>query len=275
MTMKTDTMPPSELAELAVLDAFGLLEPPDQFRFEQAFLATTPDVQAEIRRIQADIATDEALLPMVDPPAELRARVLERIAAAMALSSINTLEPDQMAFQTPAPLARIGKGGILSSVWTWRMAALVLFGISLTLVVITMSNQQRFDRLVAELRQIQATDLVDSMLENEFDNCTELMGRPEAKQLYLASTTGRGLVRVSIDEQTGDMFLFAMDLAGLDGACTLEVTSADGTPLYETPFRTDRFFDGVSANIDPALLAGASFKLIDPDNRVLAIATFA
>jgi len=275
--MSTDhtSTSPSDLAELAVLDAFGLLEAADQFRFEQAFLATSPDVQAEIRRIQTEIATDESLLPTVEPPADLRARVLARIAAAMALSSATADLMDPPGHAAMQPLATIGRGGVFGSVWTWRMAALVLFGVSLTLAIITMSNQQRFDRLVAELRQIQATDLVDSMLESEFDNCTELMGRPGARHLYLASTGGRGLVRVSVDEDSGDMFLFAMDLAGLEGPCRLEITSADGVDLFAAHFRTDRFFDGVSANVAPALLAGASFRLVDPENRVLAVATFA
>src|SRR5215471_5879583 len=72
-----------QLIELAVLDAMGLLDESEQSQFEGAFRAAAPQVQAQVRREQTRLSVIEALLPDVQPPAGLRAAVIEAVRAQM------------------------------------------------------------------------------------------------------------------------------------------------------------------------------------------------
>lgn len=266
---------PNEFAEMALLDAYGLLESAEQMRFEQAFLASSPDVQAEIRRVQTEIAMDEALLPNCQPPAELKAKVLERIRTAMAMDTAGMLGIDELPFQRET-LGRIDSGSrIMHSVWTWRMAALVLLGVCLTLVVMANTSQRHFDRMFEEAIRLHTDREVESTLGDEFQPYMDLMRRSTARQQYVAIDGGQGLIRISIDEATGDIFLLAMDLDKQDGPCVFTVTDVHGDELATVTIRTDRYLDGVSLSVDPTLLAGAQFELRDAENRVIASSTFA
>ncbi|MDP6987599.1 MAG: hypothetical protein QGG74_06105 [Phycisphaerales bacterium] len=269
MTNTPIYMPPHELAELALLDAYGLLEAADQIRFEQAFLAVSPDVQAEVRRIQTEIATDDALLPDCEPPAELKARVLDRIHAAMAMNTAGILGMDEMPFQRDT-VGRIGPGGrVLGSVWTWRMAALVLLGVCLTLIVMVNTGSRHFERVFEEAMRLHTEQEVEMTLGDDFQPYLDLMRRSTSQQ-YLAIDGGRGMVRVSIDEVSGDIFLLAMDLDSEAGPYSFSITSAEGTTVGSVAVRADQYLDGVAMNIDPALLAGARFELRDSSGRVVA-----
>jgi hypothetical protein len=270
MTNSHIYMPPHELAELALLDAYGLLEAADQIRFEQAFLAVSPDVQAEIRRIQTEIVTDETLLPDCQPPADLKARVLDRLRSAMAMSSAGMLRMDELPFRHE-PGGRIGPGGrILGSVWTWRMAALVLLGVCLTLIVMVNTRGRHFDRVFEEAMRLHTEQQVELALGTEFQPYMDLMRRPTARQYYLAVESGHGMIRVSIDEARGDIFVLAMDLDSQEGPCAFTIIAADGTRVASVSVRTDRYLDGVSMKVDPTLLAGATFELRDANNRIIA-----
>jgi len=76
-----------ELLEHAHLDALGQLDEREQAAFEAAYTVAPLSVQAQIRREQARFATMEHLLPQVEPPADLRERVLSAVNAAMVAQS--------------------------------------------------------------------------------------------------------------------------------------------------------------------------------------------
>jgi hypothetical protein len=76
------------LFELAMLDALGLLEDGESSAFESAFLSAPPALQAQIRREQTRFAQAERLLPKVEPPADLRAKVIAQVRQAMAASEL-------------------------------------------------------------------------------------------------------------------------------------------------------------------------------------------
>ncbi len=273
MTSEHTSMPSHELAEMAILDAYGLLESPDQIRFEQAFMATTPDVQAEIRRIQEDIATDERLLPSVDPPEYLRARVLERIHAAMALNSAGLFMGDYAAHQPVDALPfNAHRSGFLGSVWTWRMAALVLLGVCLTLVVTSTSSKRHFDRIMAEAVRLQTGQTIEKSLGEEYAPFLKMMNSPTARHQYLAAADGQGFIRLSVDEKTGECFLFAMDFMGYTGPCNVDITSSDGAVHRSATLRTDRIFDGIAMQFDPVSLPGATVRITDATGAMIATA---
>ncbi|MCP4759885.1 MAG: hypothetical protein GY894_08475 [Planctomycetes bacterium] len=271
MTSEHISIPSHELAEMAILDAYGLLESPEQVRFEQAFLALTPDVQAEIRRIQEEIATDERLLPSVNPPEHLRVRTLGRIHAAMALNSAGLVMGEYSAQTSRNPMQFAPqRSSFIGSVWTWRMAALILLGVCLTLVVTSTSSKRHFDRMMAEAVRLQTGQTIERSLGENYAPFLKMMNSPTAQHRYLAAADGQGFVRVSIDEKTGECFLFAMDLMGHDGPCTVDFTSSDGSVQRTALLRTDRVFDSVAIQFDPNLLAGTSVRISDAAGVLIA-----
>lgn len=270
MTTEHIFMPSHELAELAILDAYGMLPDADLLRFEQAFLATSPEAQAELRRIQADIATDERLLPACEPSAELRTKVIRRIRAAMDLSQASELDADIARFQHPAMQAARQNPNFLSSVWTWRMAALLLLGVVLTLVATNTSNQRHFDQLNLEAMRLQATHEFEVAMGDQYQPFMELMRRPDVEHAYLSADGGHGFVRLSIDETSGRVFVMAMDLVGHEGPCRLEVSNEAGELLSATDLRTDRYIDAATMEVDPTILANATVRLIDGLGRTIA-----
>jgi len=72
-----------ELIEQASLDALGLLDEFEAAHYARSFHAAPASVQEEIRRLQAAVTTDAALLADEDPPADLRAKVMGSVREAM------------------------------------------------------------------------------------------------------------------------------------------------------------------------------------------------
>jgi hypothetical protein len=72
-----------ELIEQASLDALGLLDEFEAAHYARSFHAAPASVQEEIRRLQAAVATDAALLADEEPPADLRAKVMGSVREAM------------------------------------------------------------------------------------------------------------------------------------------------------------------------------------------------
>ena len=86
-----------EMLELAIADAMGVLDTVDSARFERAFAAAVPSLQAEVRAMQDRVVADRALLSDELPPASLRLKTLARVASA--------IEHERAA---AAPIATIG-----------------------------------------------------------------------------------------------------------------------------------------------------------------------
>lgn len=105
-----------ELLELASLDVLGLLDEHEREAFEHSFRAAAPEVQAAIRREQLRLAKDDDLLPRVDTPPGLKARVMSAISEAIA--SVSGHEAP-LGYVGPAP-AR----GLMASATLWRAACL-------------------------------------------------------------------------------------------------------------------------------------------------------
>ena len=90
-----------ELLELAIADAMGVLDTVDSARFERAFAAAVPSLQAEVRAMQDRVVADRALLSDELPPASLRLKTLARVASAIeheraAAAPIATIGPSRV-----------------------------------------------------------------------------------------------------------------------------------------------------------------------------------
>jgi hypothetical protein len=92
-----------ELRTHAVLDALGMLDANDAAQFDRAFRDAVPSVQAELRRLQAEVAADPSLLSSEEPSADLKARTLARV-----MTEVEAHEAQL------APIAHIGRAGVRS-----------------------------------------------------------------------------------------------------------------------------------------------------------------
>jgi hypothetical protein len=144
-----------ELIELSILDAMALLDEEEHVQFELALRAATPAIQAQVRREQTRLSRIESLLPDVEPPAGLRALVLEAVRAQMAMSG---REHEMAGIITP-PMARSRAVSPL-----WRAAALGLAAAAVVFGITTYQFRAEYDHLTA---QIQGDQLI-SQLQSRF-----------------------------------------------------------------------------------------------------------
>jgi hypothetical protein len=281
----------TELVELATLDAFGLLPPADAVKFERAFMAASMDVQSELRRIQDELAAEDSILPDIEPSATLRSRVLAAVAETIEAES------DHLA-----PLATIGITGTtnpwleepgahpadagrtalpasghmrpLASVWTWRMAALILLGVAVSLAIFG-SDAYRHSKLIANAYTGKITlDDIESRIGPQFN---EFVSNPNCHHYYLASDIGSGLLRVAVNENTGEGFVFGLDLDPTIGSGELRLVTADGSIHSLAIINTDQTVVGQSLGIvDLSLFASGTFahlEFVDGNKIVLIRST--
>ena len=83
MSSSDELLRREELIEQASLDALGLLDEFEAAHYARSFHAAPASVQEEVRRIQAAVATDGALLADEQPAPDLRDRVLGAVQAAV------------------------------------------------------------------------------------------------------------------------------------------------------------------------------------------------
>lgn len=122
-----------DLFEMASLDVMGLLDEQERVAFEEAFRAAPPAVQAQIRREQLRFAEVDRLLPDVEAPAGLRAKVLAAVRDAV---SVLRTEPVGRIGAQPA------RAGFASSAPLWRAACLGFASASLVLSYTAFSLMQ-------------------------------------------------------------------------------------------------------------------------------------
>ena len=115
-----------ELLELASLDAMGLLDDKEHEAFESAFRAAAPAVRRQVRREQERLTGDTSTLPDVEPPADLRDRVMGRVREAMVSARsdvVGRIVPEEFSIRANvSPLWRAACIGFAT-------ATLVLFGV--------------------------------------------------------------------------------------------------------------------------------------------------
>ena len=158
-------MTTQELIELAVLDAMGLLDEAEREEFDAAFASAAPAIQAQVRREQTRLSLSQDLLPDVEPPAGLRALVLEAVRKAMG-------SPAERRHRRIA-------GGALAltparQVSPWWRAASVGFAAAAMVTGVTflqlrselndLTRSLEADRLLSQMQSAVGSELVVSLL---------------------------------------------------------------------------------------------------------------
>lgn len=189
-----------ELTELALLDVHGLLDDEEREAFERAFAASPAAVQARIRREQVRFSDLTALLPDVEAPSDLRARVLQRVRMAI-------MERDSARRDGPGrTLPPILHSKRVSPVW--RAGALACAAAAVVFAVTTIQMRVQYDELHAK---IQSDVLLSSMLANYGPNHLRDMlfdGRTERVMFTSANPAvqGEASLWTNPDWQSGRLF---------------------------------------------------------------------
>jgi hypothetical protein len=261
-------MSPRELLELAALDVHGLLDEFEAAIYTRSYHDAPAMVQDEIKRLQAELAADERLLPSEEPDPGLRERVLKAVAQA--------IERDESRL---APLATIGRrrGGeqpqgrfhVRASAQFWRAACFVLAGVAVVFSLFWVQAQNYAD---------QVTEIV--FLEKTQEVINELIGPTFRDYLFDDDTTIIRLVSedddskakavIMIDENTREAFLATDGLPqGGPEAYTLAVTDVNGNQELQR-FRSTGGVQGFPVgSVEGIVLATAQWKILNAAGAVI------
>lgn len=114
-----------DLLEQASLDALGMLDEVEREEFERSFRASSPEVQAMIRREQTRVTDLNDLLPRVEAPVGLKSKVVSawrEAVAAVAPETAGTIGP-------AVPALQVG----LRTGYVWRAACMAFASATLVL----------------------------------------------------------------------------------------------------------------------------------------------
>ncbi len=213
-----------DLLEQASLDALGLLDEQERAEFEAAFRAAPPDVQAQIRREQLRFVDMERLLPDIEPPAGLRARVLAAVREAISAVS---------SPRRPSTVARIGPAiagrDVFNTAPVWRAACI---GFATASVVLSLF----FIWMAKETKQISSMVTQDQIAEylqqNAGPKALDLLASANLRQFAFvpaAADLGPQLsAQLLVDPEKGEALLFCKGLPEVNGTYRLIIESIGG-----------------------------------------------
>lgn len=207
-----------ELMEMASLDAMGLLDPTERETFERAFQAADPAIQAQIRREQLRFSRMDDMLPKVDPPLGLRARVIAAVREAMGTAS-SRRDLDAIPIHTAGNVSRF-----------WRVGAFGAMAAALVLGYFTI----QFSQASKELRTVTASLPIDQNIVKEFGNRFKpLFMNPNTQFVSFVAATDApdskaARARLAFDPVKKQAELFVQDLPRTEGEYEVVVVDSKG-----------------------------------------------
>lgn len=156
-------MDTNQLLELAALDVLGVLDPEERDAFEAAFSAAPPELQAQIRREQLRVARNERLLPKVETPLGLRARVLAALREAMQTVGARKEVAGRIS---PAALELAPVQGV--NRW-WRAAS--IGAVAAAIAMTTIALQFRSD--YSNVQTVMKSDDISQAMQKHFGTWLE------------------------------------------------------------------------------------------------------
>ncbi len=213
-----------DLLENASLDALGLLDDEERVQFEASFRAASPDVQAQVRREQRRAADLDGILPNVEEPVGLRARVMEAVRRAIADVStpVASLRPvgaeghhrAGFAFTQATPVWRAACIGFAT-------ATIVLFGAFGWMHRENRQLASRFmsDQTLEEFQKVAGTRGIEILAARHVDGVALIPAANDVAQGVVAN--------LYLDTDRGEAVLFCKGLPVIDG--TYRLVIEDGT----------------------------------------------
>jgi anti-sigma-K factor RskA len=209
-----------EVRELAGAYVLGALEPAEAAAV-RTHLAAHPDGHPEMTELGAVIPALAELVPVVEPPEGLKARIMAAAAADLAKrgaapETLAALETPAASVAFPGPAEReVRRAKTSTASWVLRMAAVlaiaVLGGWNL-LLQNDLNAARQYERNVAAV--------------------LEAASQPGSLTAVLAADGGTGSGLAAVDAE-GDVAMAMRDLAPTSGTAVYEawVISGDGVPV--------------------------------------------
>lgn len=249
-------MTTSELLEFASLDALGLLDDQERLAYEKAFRAAPPHVQAMVRKEQSRFAQVDSWLPNVEPPATLRARVINAIHEAML-----GLAPHDSSDTSGGVIGKIGPA-LRTSPALWRAASIGFATASLVLGSFFYFAMQENQKLAMHNSLGASLDYARIELGSAFERVVFSQNKHEFEFTLAPEARGvndllaKARVRLAIDADTGTAILYTDGLLP-NGEYRLIVQN-EGS---DRPDRIEEF--QASDQFSPRVVQGINLDMID------------
>lgn len=257
-----------ELLELAALDALSLLDEYEAALFTRSFHHAPTAVQEEIKELQAAFATDDSLLPDVEPSPELRGRILSGMAKAIESESVEfaplaTIGRPRLENRAPAP----PRASLTSSGQFWRAASFVLVGVLASLLVFASQRQQSSDKIEAWVMDLFAQEQVEAILAEEAAD--DIIGRdfmeflqtPGVQFVALSSDNEGAAGVLMYDAVSQDAFLLTF---GLSTHTEYAISATNGSATVSKTFEPLRQMHGLALqDVTASLFASMTWAITD------------
>jgi hypothetical protein len=217
-----------ELLEMASLDAMGLLDTDEREAFERAFRAAPPALQAQVRREQTRLTNIDGLLPAVEAPLGLRARVMAAVRDAMAQVAMRS---KTVAGVIPALRPVLGVNRL------WRTAAIGCAAAVLVLTFFTLYIENNFRDLSKQFAGNAVSDSFRSEFGPRFDRA---FFDPNTRFISLAAPTesaDRGKAVLLFDPTSGKGQFFVKGVEQTPAEYELVLIDAKGAAVPVASFR--------------------------------------
>ncbi len=268
-----EPMTRQELLELAALDALGLLDRYEAALYTRSFHHASAPLQDEIVRLQAEIVSDESLLPLDEPDGSLRERVLRKVAEA--------IEAEASEF---APLATIGRrrrgsneSGGRSSFGTsgpfWRAAAFILAGTVVVLAYFWTDATKEHN----ELAKLALSSLTDVQLTQRVGpDITGFIFDDNVQRVVLKSDDPNESFEavLFVNPETGQAFLVTNNFdRNLDLTYAVNLTLADEQPDRRLAFMSTGGLDGFRFDFAATALTSATWTITKISSGALLLSS--
>ena len=268
----SNAMTREELLEYAALDAFGLLDEYEASLYTRSFHNAPAAVQDQILQLQAQLVSDESLLPSVNPDPTLRTRVLQAVAEAIEqeTSQLEPLATIGRPRMNPDVIAKI-EPNVASQFW--RAAAFALCA-GLLVVAYFLTQVSARQSRIAELALSQNTEARLNELEDLIGpTLMDHLFNTSSKPVHFASKVADGPRAVLYLIEGGEhAFLVIEDLAPTTDPYRLSVKDATGQVEDVRWFESSGKLSGVSVALKnvKTQLTNVTWEISGPSGVLLA-----
>lgn len=270
-------METAELLELAVIDAFGMLDDEDRAEFDRAFSACPATLQELIRAEQERVVESIDFLPEVEPGGRLKARTMARIrdeieaslpiAAAGGVSrAVSHVAHDRSPADADLRPPRFRRAPRVNH--RWRVAAVAM---SVALVVIAALHVQLRQQIDTVREQGRMANFIDSIGIGHIETA---LFSDDASRFHFQPVGDSGKARATFmfDPQTDTARLYVLGLS-TQGNYKLVTLDANGQPdEVLRSFSPSGVLSGFDVNIERAGQVRLAIITDDGQAEVLFVA---
>lgn len=254
-------MKTQELLELAALDALGLLDEAERDQFDRAFRAAPPALQAQIRREQTRIAGDDSLLPRIEAPIGLKARVLA--AWREAVEAVSNRSPARRLVGALTLLPARGVSPL------WRAGAIGCAAASVVLAVAMVNIRREVDRMTDATKSIGMQEYFAKEFGARFERMSTA---PTTKFVQFDPSAADVKVRalLLIDPETKTGHLYACQLP--EAVYALVKLDVNGEPVRDADGVIEKLCE-IRSSSESGSVYNPAIKNIEPGTSVGLVKT--